>query len=213
MEERYFAVQMAAARKQGRIKPIPIMTAKRVNTFWDLGRDTTFIWFHQYAALEHRFIDCLHGVGKTLDYYATEIQNKGYLLGTIYLPHDGGDKSVVTNITAKAKLQELFPGVKIRIVPRVPMKQIAIDAARVRLAECYIHEINCREGIDGLENYRKKWSEAIGNWSDEPVHDTASHPADAFMQFAQGWEPSHELGTAPIKHVPQYRPHDEGIGL
>lgn len=214
MEERYFAIQMALARKQGRIKNIPIVGGRRVNLFFDLGRDTTAIWFHQYAALEHRFIDYISGVGKTLDAYAIEIQKKGYLLGNIYLPHDGGDKSVVTDVTAKKKLEELIPGVKIRIVPRVPLKQIAVDAGRTKLAECYFHEQNCAKGIDGLENYRKKWNEAIGNWSDDPVHDEASHPADAFMQFAQGWEPAHELGQETIRgNIPQYKPVDPGIGL
>jgi hypothetical protein len=94
MQEKYFAEQMAAARKQGRIKPIPVLTNKRVNTFWDLGRDTTAVWFHQYAALEHRMIDYLQDSGKTLDHYAKEIQKKGYLLGNIYLPHDAADQSV-----------------------------------------------------------------------------------------------------------------------
>lgn len=192
MEERYFGAQMAAARKHGRIKPIPILTNARVNLFFDLGRDTTAIWFHQYAALEHRFIDYMQDVGKTLDFYAREIQKKGYLLGNIYLPHDGQDKSVVTDITAEAEIKRLLPGVTVRIVPRIPQLLMGINAARSSIAESYFHEVMCAKGIACLENYRKKWNESVGNWSDEPVHDEFSHGADAYRQFAQGWEPAHE---------------------
>jgi len=210
MEERYFGTQMAAARKQGRIRPIPILTNTRVNLFFDLGRDTTAAWFHQYGALEHRFIDYLQDTGKTLDFYAREIQKRGYLLGNIYLPHDAGDQSVVTTITAESEIKRLFPGVKVRIVPRIQQLQIGIDAARSKIAECYFHEVNCSKGIECLDNYRKKWNEAIGHWSDEPVHDKYSHGADAYRQFAQGWEQSHETGQAPRKPREAWVPKDPG---
>jgi len=214
MEERYFSTQMMAARKQRRVRNLPIMQNKRVNTFWDLGRDTTAIWFHQYGALEHRMIDYLQDTGKTLDYYARKMQEKGYLLGNIYLPHDADDQSVVTTVTAAKKLRELFPTVKVRVIPRVSMKFMSIDAARNRIAECYFHQDNCSDGIECLDNYRKKWNESIGNWSDEPVHDKNSHGADAFQVFAMGWEPGHETGAAPLPtHIPQYRPSDKGMGL
>lgn len=212
MEERYFAEQMSTARKQGRIRPIPILTNKRVNLFFDLGRDTTAVWFHQFGALEHRFIDYLQNSGKTLDWYAREIQKKGYLLGNIYLPHDGNDKSVVTDKTAKSEMIRLFPGVKVRVVSRIEQKFMAINAARSKLAECYFHETQCSEGISCLENYRKKWNETIGNWSDEPVHDQNSHGADAFQQFAQGWEPAHETNKPPQEIVDGFEPLDQEVG-
>jgi hypothetical protein len=212
MQEKYFAEQMAAARKQGRIKPIPILTNHRVNLYFDLGRDTTAVWFHQYSALEHRMIDYLQDSGKTLDFYAREIQKRGYLLGNIYLPHDAEDQSVVTTVTAEAEIKRLFPGVKVRVVPRVPQKSMAINAARTVIAECYFHEVQCAKGIECLDNYRKKWNEAIGNWSDEPVHDQASHGADAYMQFAQGWEPSHETGRPPPRPADSFEPMNSSFG-
>lgn len=214
MEERYFSEQMSAARKQGRVKDIPILTNKRVNLFMDIGRDTTAIWFHQYGALEHRFIDYLQNSGKTLDWYAREIQKRGYLLGNVYLPHDGEDKSVVTDLTAKSEMERLLPGVKVRIVDRISQKFMAINAARTSLAESFFHKTQCAEGIECLDNYRKKWNDTIGNWSDEPVHDKYSHGADAYQQFAQGWHESHELGTVkPRRHGASYAAKDRGIGL
>lgn len=215
MEERYFGEQMSLARRHGRILNIPVLTNAGVNLYWDLGRDTTAIWFHQYAALQHRMIDYLQDSGKTLDFYAREIQKKGYLLKNIYLPHDAGDQSVVTTNTAESEIKRLLPGVKVRIVPRIPQKYMAVNMARSRISECYFHDANCAKGIECLDNYRKKWNDAIGNWSDEPVHDQYSHGADAFMQFAQGWEPSHETGIAPPPRVniPSYIPTVPGMGL
>lgn len=213
MEERYFSTQMAAARKQGRIRPIPILTNKRVNLFLDIGRDTTAIWFHQYSALEHRFIDYLQDSGKTIAWYSKQIQDKGYMLGNIYLPHDGEDQSVVTDNTARSEFQKFFPSVKIRIVPRIPQKFMAIDLGRSAIAECYFHEVLAAKGIDCLDNYRKKWNETIGNWTDDPVHDQASHGADAFMQFAQGWDPSHEVAfKAAPPLLPGFTPSDHSMG-
>ena len=214
MKERYFAEQMSLARREGRIKAIPILTNKPVNLFWDLGRDTTAVWFHQYAALEHRFIDYLQDSGKTMDFYVRVIQKRGYLIGTVYLPHDAVDKSVVTTITAAAEIKRLMPGIKVRIVPRVPQLDMGINTARTKIAESYFHEINCAEGIECLDNYRKKWNETIGNWSEEPVHDKFSHGADAYRQFAQGWEPSHEIGSEPSSapRIQRYQSSDATMG-
>jgi hypothetical protein len=115
-------------------------------------------------------------------------------------------------VTAEAEIKRLLPGVKVRIVPRIPQKMMAINAARSRIAECYFDEQRCAKGIACLDNYRKKWNESIGNWSDEPVHDQASHGADAFMQFAQGWEQSHETADRPTPRTEAFSPRVKGMG-
>jgi hypothetical protein len=103
---------------------------------------------------------------------------------------------VVTEITPKALCEKLFPGVKVRIVPRARTKGDSINAARSRLHESFFHDINCATGLIRLENYRKRWIEALGNWSEDPLHDINSHGADAYQTFACGWEPGHEQ-TSP----------------
>ncbi|MGZ5078619.1 MAG: hypothetical protein ACXWHZ_03625 [Usitatibacter sp.] len=197
-EERYFAQQMTKARKAGRIKVIPYIAARGVNLFFDLGRDTTCWWAHQFIALEHRLVGYHAHVGEQLDAVALEIQRRGYIVRNIYLPHDGNDQSILPGTTTPKKVfEQLFPGAKVRVVPRVPTKYLAIDAARSRIAECWFHEVDCAKGIEGLDNYRKKWSESLGDWLDTPRHDEHSHPADAFQTFACGWEPGHEQ-AAPV---------------
>jgi hypothetical protein len=192
-EEKYFGRPMSLARREGRVKIIPIMPDKPVNTFWDIGRDMTSIWFHQYGALEHRFIDYYQNSGEELSHYLAMLQRKPYIFGTFFLPHDAEDKSVVTNITAADRIRKAFPGATVRVVPRPPTIGPVIDATRARLSECYFHEENCSIGIAALENFRKQWNEATGMWKEDYFHDRHSHGATAFMQWTQGW--SEELAT------------------
>ena len=130
--------------------------------------------------------------GVLMDTWALEAQKRGLRVKQVYLPHDGEDKSVVTNKTAKSVVQAAFPNATIRMVPRVARKFIAIDAARQRIYETWFHEPETTLGVDRLDNYRKKWMPSISNWSDEPLHDEASHGASAFETFALGWQPTHE---------------------
>jgi hypothetical protein len=41
-------------------------------------------------------------------------------------------------------------------------------------------------GVSALENYRKVWNEQLGCWSSNPLHNFASHGADAFRMLAVG---------------------------
>lgn len=40
------------------------------------------------------------------------------------------------------------------------------------------------DGISCLENYRKEWNQRLGSYKDNPLHDWASHGADAFRYLA-----------------------------
>lgn len=41
-------------------------------------------------------------------------------------------------------------------------------------------------GIKALENYKKEWNDRHGYWSSRPLHNFASHGADAFRMLAVG---------------------------
>jgi hypothetical protein len=202
-EERYFAEQMRLAKEQGRIKVIPYLPQMGVNLFFDIGRDTTCFWAHQFVRSEHRMIGYYGAVGKQYDHFAREIQRREYIVRNIYLPHDGDHESAgVGTQTPANDFRKLFPTAKVRVIGRTPAKFQSIEAARVRLHETYFHEIECAEGIEGLKNYRKKWSESLSNWSDEPLHNIHSHPSDAYQTFATGWEQSHESSSLMDKPLP-----------
>ena len=41
-------------------------------------------------------------------------------------------------------------------------------------------------GIKALENYKKKWNDRHGCWSSKPLHNFASHGADALRMLVIG---------------------------
>jgi hypothetical protein len=188
VEGAYYATEMAAARKQGRILQIPLAAAP-VNTFWDIGNsDGCAIWLHQQVGLEDRFIGYYEAHGESLSHYVRWLQGTGHVWGRHFLPHDAGHERLSdTNKSIGRMLEEL--GLKNTvIVPRVHNITAGIQMVRNNLPGCWFDQSGCKEGIVRLDNYRKRWNARDGRWSSEPAHDASSEGADAFRQFAQARE-------------------------
>lgn len=186
IEGAYFAEQLATARTQGRIARVPYEPGYPVNTFWDLGRnDSTSIWFHQRIGLENRFIDFYEDSGEWLGHYAKKLQEKPYVYGEHYAPHD----IAVADIGApESRLQTAKAlGLKFVTVPAPREKNAAIETTRRVFSSCAFDEAGCSKGLKALAAYRKEWDDKLGVYKDKPRHDWASHPADAFQTFALGY--------------------------
>jgi hypothetical protein len=189
----FYAEQLAAARKEGRILRIPVV-ASPVNTFWDLGHsgrsDATGIWFHQRVGMENRFLRYIEWEsGETLSEYVRYLQSTGYIFGRHYLPHDAEHQRLGTdpdkNRSIRDMLEELLPGQKFETVPRVTDIHTGIQAVRNVFASCWFDEEGCKLGLDKLAGYRKEWDDKHGIWRGTPRHDQSSHGADSFRQFGQ----------------------------
>jgi hypothetical protein len=50
------------------------------------------------------------------------------------------------------------------------------------------------QGLQRLAAYRKEWDRNRGCWKDDPLHDQASHGADAFRQYGQRLEAGENFG-------------------
>lgn len=210
----YYAKQLANARKAGRIRPGIPVEAVPVNTFWDIGRnDMTAIWMHQQIGPEDRFIGYYENSGEEFSHYVAELQKKGYVWGRHYLPHDAGIKrqgeTPDTNRSPKEMLENLWPGQKFEIVPRISSKLTGIQQTRDCFASAWIDEVECAEGLPRLANYRKEWDKVRGRWKDEPLHDDNSNGADAFRQWAQA-KTSGEKFNAPSAPVRSSAPSKRG---
>ena len=48
-------------------------------------------------------------------------------------------------------------------------------------------DMGCGQGIKALDGYQFLWDDKRGVWSTEPAHNWASHGADGWRGFAQGW--------------------------
>jgi hypothetical protein len=188
IEGAYLAEQMARVRRDGRICRVPIERAP-VDTFWDLGvNDDMVIWFRQKIGPEHRFIDYYSNSGEGLEHYASVLQERGYIYGRHYLPHDGQHR----RLSYKAKtVEQMLNEIGIKpttVVPRIPSEKSGIEAMRGYLAKCWFDESRCAEGVRCLDNYRKEWDDDRGVWKDRPRHDWASHGYKALETAAVSLE-------------------------
>lgn len=199
----YYLNEMAKMRQESRIRRVPHQAGIPVNTFWDLGfNDTTAIWFHQEIAREHRFIHAYENSGESLAHYVAYLQSRGYIFGTHFLPHDADNKSLQTGKSTRQILEELLPGHRFEVVPRIENVLFGINDTRLKMTgPVYIDEVECADGIISLDNYRKKYNEKLDVFTDEPLHDRYSNYADAFRQWSQGYRPNANNGN----HRPQRR--------
>jgi hypothetical protein len=185
----YYAAAMERARLDARVCKIPILPNVPVNTFWDLGRsDMTAIWCHQKVGLENRFVDYIWASKRDLEYYVQTLQLKGYVLGVNYLPHDAENKTLASRgKSIRDLLSEMVPAWRFEVVPRVENIITGITQTRSCFAACWFDEDRCADGLAALEAYRQEFDDRLGDYKPTPLHDWASHGADAFRQFAQGY--------------------------
>lgn len=188
-EGAYYAVQLAAARKAGRIGgSVPHIDGLPVNSFWDIGNsDGTAVWLHQQLGMQHRFIKFIEGWGEPYSYYIAKMQALGFVWGNHYLPHDAAHKRQQgTSVSAPIdELKKLSLGGKWLIVPVVQDLNHGIQLTRSAIGQCWFDEAGCKDGIAHLDGYRKTWNERAGCWSDTPQKNIHTEGADSYRQFAQ----------------------------
>lgn len=181
----YYAIEMEQAESEGRIAGVPYEKGSLVHTAWDLGvSDHTVIWFFQMVGREIRVIDFYASSGVGLDHYVGVMQGRGYRYGSHLLPHDVDVKELGTGRSRRETLASL--GLQdVKVVPRQHVAE-GINAVRSILSRCWFDKSRCGHGISALREYRSAWDEKLKTLKPTPLHDWASHPADAFRYLAMG---------------------------
>jgi phage terminase large subunit len=177
-----FATELAQAREQKRITRLPYDPMLEVHTAWDLGvKDSTAIWFYQQLGSEVRLIDYYEASGEGLQHYATVLDKRGYKYGKHFAPHDIEVREMGTG---KSRLEIAGNlGVRFDIAKRLPLHD-GLNAARMLMPRCYFDQDKCGKGLEALQNYRKDFNTRLDEFKETPVHDWASHAADAFRYLA-----------------------------
>lgn len=189
----YYDREMARVRKEKRIRIVPFEPSVVVNTGWDLGMDDYMtIWFHQRVGMENRLIHYYENSGYGLEHYAQYLQRlaqeRGYIYGQHFLPHDAEVRELGTGKSRVEKLESL--GFRnIVVITRDTSLADQIEAVRTFLATSWFDEVETAHGVRCLDNYRKKYDDKVGGWRDEPLHDWACHGADGFRSLAVGFSP------------------------
>lgn len=180
----YYGKLMTQCRVEKRIGFIPYDDALPVYTAWDLGfNDSTAIWYFQVYQKEIRLIDYDEGSGESLAHWLGVVKSKPYIYEKHLAPHDIMVHEYTTGMTRQSSARKM--GINLIPVPKVDIVP-GIDAARGILNRCFFDEAKCSQGIKCLENYKKEWDDKHGCWRSSPLHNWASHCADAFRTLATG---------------------------
>jgi phage terminase large subunit len=204
----YYLSYINDMREQGRIGSFPWNPDKPVYTFWDIGvGDSTAIWFMQWIEGRPTIIDFYTNFSVGMEHYAAELMNgrRGkYVYKMHMFPHDMINTEFGTGRTRIEIAEELFGRDRVDMGPKLSFED-GIQASRLFLSKCYINECDETEkGIQALENYQREFNDERKEFSAKPVHNWASHPADAFRYMAVSCERPKEK-TYLTKKLQEYR--------
>jgi phage terminase large subunit len=192
-----FANEIRKATAESRFTKVPYDSAKPVSTFWDLGRaDMTSIWFAQQIGFEFRLIDFYQNRGHVLSHYLKVMQEKPYVYGTCWLPHDAEHELLAAERTIAQQIKD--SGKTVRIVPSVRVAD-GINAVRTLFPRCWFDADKCADGLNALRRYRYGVNPETGQWSKDPLHCDASHAADALRYFALSMVDGDDGWSKPLK--------------
>jgi len=186
MEGAFYTLELNLAEEEGRIGDYPHDPTKRVQTYWDIGfRDATSIIFTQRGDDgKPIIIDYLEGRNKALDAWIRDVRSLPYDYDEHWGPHDLENTDFTTGKTRREFASSL--DFAFDIVPKIPV-QDGIDAARAIIRVARFNESKVGRLIDGLYSYRREYDDRLQMFRDKPLHDWASHPADAMRYLSVGW--------------------------
>lgn len=201
-----YAPELERARGGARISSVPYDPILPVDTDWDLGvGDSTAIWFSQsLRSGEIRLIDYYEASGEGLPHYAQVLRSKGYTYGTHWAPFDIQVKELGSGRSRLEVAKSL--GIAFQIAPNVPIDD-GIHAARMIFPRCYFDAVKCKPGLEALQHYRRDYNTRLNEFKPTPVHDWASHGADAFRYLALRQKTPTEKAKLLVAPRPIYGPH------
>ena len=180
----YYADLMGKAHAQDRVGHFPHDPRHPVITAWDLGlADMNSIIYMQDIQGQYRIIDYAEDSGVPMSSWIKEVNSKPYNYAYHIGPHDLEQREYTTGKTRLETANEL--GLDFEVVPRMPVME-GINAVREMLPLCTFNEDSTYELIDALSNYTKVYDEKAQTFRERPLHNKASHGADAFRQLALG---------------------------
>jgi phage terminase large subunit len=202
-----YAKELEAARAQGRVTSIPVDPALPVDTDWDLGiGDSMAIWFSQSLRTgEVRLIDYYEAQGEGFPHYMQLLRSKGYTYGKHWAPHDIQVRELSTGRSRLDVAASL--GLRFELTPRLQTTaagevEEGIHAVRMFLPRCWFDATRCKAGLEALMHYRRDYNTRLGEFKATPVHDHASHGADAFRGLAVRHEVPRETKRQAVAQMP-----------
>lgn len=199
IEGAFWSEQYDRALKEQRITRVPYDTAYPVTTWWDIGySDHTAIWYAQVIGREIRLIDYWQDARRGPDEIVQVLKDRGYQYQSHHLPHDCGTAQfTLKGKTIQDQFRDLWPSQDWRVERRTLDKYADINNARLFWSRCVFDRERCYNGLECLRNYKSQKDEKRNVYISTPVHDWASHGADAFLGMVTGIDSA---------YTPQRRP-------
>ena len=190
----YYGDLIAKAIAGKRVGFFPHDPTKLVFAAWDVGLDTNAVWFAQEAEGGHPIlIDYYEMIDEKFSTTCKNILAKPYTYGEHFGPHDMKNRDPEKN--SRLKTAEKL-GIDFVETPRTSLAD-GIEATRDLLPRCRFNEVgevNVDEGggidrgMECLKSYERVYDTKLQTFREQPVHNWASHGADAFRILALNWE-------------------------
>lgn len=194
----YYAATIAKLEGNGQIfSPLASYDPDQpVECVFDIGRtDGTAVWFWQKRPGGIAIIDYFEMQGKGCDEAFEELDGvaegashrRTYRYRHIWLPHDAKAKTFASRKSTIEQFLERYTAQVVRLVPDLALLD-GIQAVRKVLPMCYFHS-RTTDGVEGLRAYQREWDEEKKVFSNNPLHNWASHPSDSFRYLSIVAEP------------------------
>lgn len=194
-----YAKELAVVRLQGRIKSIPYDPMQLVWTAWDLGYgDSTAIWFVQQIDGRARVIDYHEDSGEPVTHYLQVLKSKGYRYDTAILPHDAETNGKYATGKSIADVVR-GAGFGVKVLKNANSVEHGINQARLFFAKCDFDADRTKAGLEALQHYQWDYNARLDELKPTPLHNWASHGADAFRYLALGLD-TKQREWKPIKY-------------
>ena len=187
----YYTDHINKADMEKRICVFEIIKSIKVITVWDLGiSDATAIWFMQPCHDGLKMVYYYEATGKGFDHYAQVLAATSERFGFKYLghfaPHDVAQRQWGASTRSTLRLAQ-ESGIHFQIVPNVSIED-GIGAVMSIFPQVWFHAEYCVQGIEGLRHYQREYDFERRTFKTKPLHNWASHCADAFRYFAVVWK-------------------------
>jgi hypothetical protein len=174
------------AERQGRVSLDPVwdMDGADIIISADIGfSDTACFWFWQPCPGGFNLVDYDEGNRMDAEEWIERLQQKSWSIDSIWLPHDARAKTFQSRHSVIEQFVNAFGSDRIKVAPAMKT-QDKINAARSVLPRCRFDAAACAPGLLGLRDWSFDFNDKTRTWSEQPKHDWASHPSDAFCYGA-----------------------------
>ena len=182
----YYSRELQWLRENDRITSVPHDSHLPVTTAWDLGiNDATAIWYAQRSGREVRLFRYEEYQDMPLVDIARIVLAHPYQYATHILPHDAQAREMTTGKTRLETLSSI--GLTPNDVAQKQSIEEGIHQTRTLLRKAWIDHLHAQQGVSALESYQKQYDEKNQTFRDRPIHNWASHGADALRTLGTEW--------------------------